>query len=576
MKKLISAASAMAMAASMVGAAVPFATGAADSTKGVELRAYLNKDGSTPSTTITAEQIAAGDVTIPIGVYYKEATNDTRGIRVSFGVSSEDGDASNKYVTFGYDGVDDKGNPTKLAYMPNETYFDANQTVTSADGKEIELNKLVCFAGTLTTNKSGGRFNFTTEYQCNVALNQATQNWKNAWGSFVWTTNVETGYTWTGKTSDAFPCYVFDCVFAKGTPAGTYTIDFIDMAPDPAKPEVLSTMVEGGADGVKVNYTPAAGNLTTKGITITVEGEKQENPTEAPTKAPTEAPTKAPTDKPTSDPGLDIRDDFIIKGDEVTAKPGETVEVCFYVQSGGHKGSTLCLDQSALPAGIKTNMGDLSSDWDTTNYAVSNEPGWTKMGDTLYCQMRDSSQIPQNFIDDNIIVCAEYTLPSDIKPGKYEINFDRFHVVEQGSQADPPIIEFDATVIPAVITVEGEEAPTDAPTDAPTKAPTDAPTEAPTKAPTKAPTEAPTKAPGKPLYGDANDNGIVDIADVVVLNKWLNDSSAYNMTAQGKLNADCCDPTGGTPDANDSLAIIQSLIHLNNGKALPWTAADLK
>ena len=45
MKKLISAAASLAMAASMVSSAVPFITGAADASKGFELRAYVDKNG---------------------------------------------------------------------------------------------------------------------------------------------------------------------------------------------------------------------------------------------------------------------------------------------------------------------------------------------------------------------------------------------------------------------------------------------------------------------------------------------------------------------------------------------------
>ena len=220
---------------------------------------------------------------------------------------------------------------------------------------------------------------------------------------------------------------------------------------------------------------------------ITVEGETP-TPTDPtptptdPTPTPTDPtptptdPTPTPTDPtPTKDPST-VKDDFVVTGDKVTAKPGETVEVNFHVNSGGHKGATLCIDQSALPAGIKTNMGDFSSGttWDPTNYAVGNEPGWTKLGDTLYCEMRDGAENPQKFTDDEIVIWAEYTLPADIKPGEYKIDFDRFHVVEQGSEKHPPIIEFDAKVIPAVITVEGETpTPTDpTPTDpTPTKDP---------------------------------------------------------------------------------------------------------
>ena len=84
-----------------------------------------------------------------------------------------------------------------------------------------------------------------------------------------------------------------------------------------------------------------------------------------------------------------------------------------------------------------------------------------------------------------------------------------------------------------------------------------------------------TKAPGDVVYGDTNCDGKVNIADVVVLNKWLNDAASYDMKPQGKINADCCDAKGGEGlDANDSDAIIKSIVHLV--KALPCTAADLK
>ena len=58
MKKLISAAASLAMAASMVGSAVPFATGAADASKTLEIRAFEDTAGKAVSTTITADAIS--------------------------------------------------------------------------------------------------------------------------------------------------------------------------------------------------------------------------------------------------------------------------------------------------------------------------------------------------------------------------------------------------------------------------------------------------------------------------------------------------------------------------------------
>nr|5N5P_B Chain B, Putative cellulosomal scaffoldin protein [Ruminococcus flavefaciens FD-1]5N5P_D Chain D, Putative cellulosomal scaffoldin protein [Ruminococcus flavefaciens FD-1] len=76
----------------------------------------------------------------------------------------------------------------------------------------------------------------------------------------------------------------------------------------------------------------------------------------------------------------------------------------------------------------------------------------------------------------------------------------------------------------------------------------------------------------KPVWGDVNCDGDVNVADVVLLNKWLNNNADYAMTDQGKVNADCFNPqdaNGGAVDASkvdltktDSDAIIKSVVHL--------------
>ncbi|MBR6259606.1 MAG: S-layer homology domain-containing protein [Oscillospiraceae bacterium] len=58
------------------------------------------------------------------------------------------------------------------------------------------------------------------------------------------------------------------------------------------------------------------------------------------------------------------------------------------------------------------------------------------------------------------------------------------------------------------------------------------------------------------LCGDANCDGKVDMADVVVLRKWLNDASAYNMKNDGKINADVINlKDEAVLDENDALVI---------------------
>ena len=706
MKKFISAASAMAMVASLVGSAIPFAAVAAEASKTVELRPYVNKDGSAVSTTISAADIAAGDVTIPVGLYYVEKTNDTKSIRTSFGISSKDGDASNKYVTFG-------PNP----YIPGSTeYFTSEQKVTTPDG-DFDFALIPGWEGALEKGRTEVNFYPLGSYTCMLDTKQDSQNFKNAWGSFVWAQPTEGGgaYEWTGAASDDFPCYVFDVNFAKGTPAGTYTIDFINMVPDEKYPNVYSTMIESNQAGLV--YAAAKDNLVCKSLTITIEGEGgSTTPSVTTTKPNTTKPT---TTKPVDDGSTDVQGDFVVTGSELKYKKGDEYKdayIDFKVQSGGHKGSTLVFEVDALPAGIKYSMTEKK------NLAIPGKPTWGLNGQTYNCECRDANQDPQSFVDGEIVCTLTLDIPSDIAAGEYDINLSRFHVVEQGSQKGGEIVEFDAKVVPGKVIIEGDGStdptkpgdsgsedvmkdfvvsgskleynlgdeykdayidftvqsgghkgstlvfevdalpagikysmtekknlaipgkPTwglngqtyncecrdanqdpqsfvdgeivctltlDIPSDIaageydinlsrfhvveqgsqkggeivefdatvePGKVIIKGSGEEPkvtttTKDDDEDKTTTTTAPVGDVLYGDTNCDGKVNIADVVVLNKWLNDNSAYDLKAQGKINADCCDAKAGTPDENDSKAIIQSLVHLVN---LPCKAADLK
>ncbi|MCM1528380.1 MAG: hypothetical protein NC093_00090 [Alistipes sp.] len=568
MKKLISAASALAMAASMVGAAVPFATGAADASKALELRVFANPDGTTPSTTISAEEIAAGDVTIPVGVYYVENTADSKGVTAMWTVSSEDGDATNKYVTFN-------------GYAPGSEYFSTPQTFTV--DKEYKTNRIPGFAGKLTSGKAG--VTFTSQGLGNYTAVDSQETWNlpnNAYGSVVWTKPSTGDYTWTGTTSDAFPMYVFDVTFKKGTPAGTYSIDFLNEL-KAGSTEIWSSMIEG-----TTTFTKNAGNLDLTGLEIKIEGDSQQKPTEAETKAPTQAETKAPT-QPGTSAGNDedawrndpYNGDFIIAGEVVRYdeeferhedyKPGDTVTVEFVLKDSlGKEATTLAAipktDDAFNAAGLKLVMED------AIDYTSPDLATWTLTGETYYCYRFDpNTKDPKPFNDGEAIISFNVELPADLAPGDYVVDLERFSVFEQTQ----PKVAFRTTPQPAaVIHIDGDVEPTQAETKAPTQAET--------KAPTATPTTKPTTAPGTPLYGDANDDKEVNIADVVVLNKWLNDNKSYDLTAQGKLNADCCDPKAGEDiNQNDSDAIIMSIVHLvkdadGNAKALPYTAADLK
>ncbi|MCR4644145.1 MAG: carbohydrate-binding protein [Oscillospiraceae bacterium] len=117
------------------------------------------------------------------------------------------------------------------------------------------------------------------------------------------------------------------------------------------------------------------------------------------------------------------------------------------------------------------------------------------------------------------------------------------------------------TIAPTEPTEEPTE-PTDAPTE-PTEEPTDAPTE-PTEEPTDAPTE-PTSATSEPdepyseICGDVNCDGVVNILDVICLNKNL--MTGDPIPAQGRINADA-NASGGNPDEADALTILKFVVEI--------------
>ena len=133
MKKFISAAATLAMAASMAVSAVPFTTGAADASKTLEIRAFDNA-----STTIDT---TSADVTVPVGLYIVEGTNDCQTISSKFTVHSKDGDAS--AVKF-------------EAVAPGKS-VGAEKSVT-IDGESYTTDALYNFAGEATVARGKVKF----------------------------------------------------------------------------------------------------------------------------------------------------------------------------------------------------------------------------------------------------------------------------------------------------------------------------------------------------------------------------------------------------------------------------------
>lgn len=546
MKKLISAAASLAMAASMVSSAVPFMTGAADS-KGLELRTYLDADGKEVSSEISADAISAGDVTIPVGLFLTEGANDSQTISAQWTVKSSDGDASNTYVTF-------------KKHKVGSDYFKEAKDVTLADGSKGKTTSLIGFAGKIVNDDEDGDYFSSSVAGQEFALgSSASANTPNAFASLAYTGPTSGSYKWSGSKSDDYPVYVVDVIFAKGTPAGTYTIDFCDYAPDADYPDNLSNMIETAGG----KLTSKSG-LTLKSLDITVGGASAG--TTVSTTADTTQTTTTQTAGTTTPSDSEIDDKFIITPADVEAAPGQTVRVAINCENGSNRKAAQFVAQvidANLPIkGATATMEKVKCS------AVEGGCEYKLIGDTWYCDTLDSGE-PQEINTSKAVATFDITIPADAEPGEYEWKLDRFHVVESGYDG----IEFDAVLKTGKITVIGDGTSTTSETATTT---TSEATTTATETTTTASAGQTTVTPGTKLYGDTNCDGKVNIADVVVLNKYLNDASSYDMKAQGKINADCCDAKDGEGlDANDSDAIIKSIVHLVD-ISKGCTAADLK
>jgi len=576
MKKLFSAATSLIMAASAVASTVvPFATGAADAKKSFELRAF---EGA--STTISADAINAGAVTVPVGVYYVESSADLQSLNFQLTVNGKTAGTDASGVKFEMIQAGGKVNSTAKEYKTVDGTFTTDILINFAS--QVSFDDFV----EETVATAGGQVG------ASVAESNTDAGATNAYAGYAWTPPTG-GYKWAGTTSDEYPVVVLNVTFPKGTAQGTYSVEFLDYAYDKEHPDNMSCMVESGS----TKYTTKNSNLGLKNIDIVIgEGSSDVVTTTTTTQAPTVVTTTTtdggsvtPTPSTNPEPAhaeesqFTPVDDFIIdlnnggQGytftiDELKAK--NTFNISAIVSDmGDHKSAKLIAKPGAAPANITITPR-------TTNYAYNNAV-WELNGDTYYCNTMNSDGDADVIGSEKPIMAFSAAVDVDaIKPGTYTFTFARFDVAEDGTGQK----EISPLVIPAVITITDGTEPVETTTTEPSVVTTTTTTAAPAVQTTTTTTATPasqgttttvTAAPvGDVLYGDANDNKVVNIADVVVLNKWLNNNADYAITAQGKINADCCDPKDGAEiNASDSDAIIRSIVHRIT---LPTDSATLK
>ncbi|MBP0972466.1 MAG: hypothetical protein J5851_01010 [Oscillospiraceae bacterium] len=379
------------------------------------------------------------------------------------------------------------------------------------------------------------------------------------------------------KKSDQYPLTQFDVNLDAAIADGTYTVDFLESYTHPEY-------------GVKPgNWINVDGKNTiqikdTKGITIKIGGgetptDATEKPTDKPTEA-TEKPTEA-TEKPTDAPseGKDISSikDWTWVVDDSVYNPETDKTATIKVLSAGADPGIFGYDFNILVDGKKLNDAGFKivsiKQGDAYNFTTF-QPN-VKNGHVGATETNKEITADYKATAGTTIVTYTVQVPKDAAPGtKFKLTIDEASCGNYNKESLAP------ATMGGTLTIAGGEDTTD-PTEE-TKAPTEATEE--TKAPTeetKAPTEE-TKtppAPGSYLYGDVNEDGKVELVDVVKLNRYLTGLDA-TITATATVNANCfraagesdADTTANNLDGKDSMEILKALIGLVKTADLPTKA----
>ena len=167
---------------------------------------------------------------------------------------------------------------------------------------------------------------------------------------------------------------------------------------------------------------------------------------------------------------------------------------------------------------------------------------------------------PSVIRSDDALMIVSVSVPENTPAGDYKISITDAKIFKGNRSAT-----WNTEILNGTITVEGDTPATTTTTSSATTTKTSTTSSSTTssKTTTSTTTTSTTTVSGTPNYGDTNCDGKVNVADVVLLNKWLADNKSYNLTAQGALNADCFNPKAGKDITSaDSDAIIKSIVHL--------------
>ena len=536
MKKLISAVTSLCMAASMVCTVVPATVGAADASKGLSIKTYdiQNPDAASGKSeiTINKKDIPAGGYTIPSAVYYSEDTNNSTGSLLA-SITTDSKDIQFKM----YD-------PSKDAYTSENKSYKLGDV-------EFTTNKYISFGGYCKSARDG--YKAAGLYQMACESSQTAAKTDNYFIGCSWMNNGK-DYAWAGAKSDSYPLYAFDTIIPQNIAAGTYKVMFCDYNTDATgKNDNPCPMVESAG----TRYTKKEGNLKLSELTIKVtDGNTDATTTTKPavttttTTIKTPNPTTTTTVKPVGDADITFEFvDFKTGKSSGTYKPGDTIEVDVNIKAGGKPVSATDVQFKANGLEV-TEIGESAGAFD----GVSVNSNLKELRASYPSLNGDTPMVPE---DGKSAFMLTVKVPADAKDGDvYTLGFDSQCKIFK----DNTSFNYKTDFTPLTITIGDGVTTTTTTTTVTTTTVTTTVKPDPTTSTTT--TTTPDPQPGKTIkvtmWGDANCDGKVNVADVVAIRNMTADMDAFLADAgfafdkaQGRVNADVVDPQDITGAACD-------------------------
>ena len=309
-----------------------------------------------------------------------------------------------------------------------------------------------------------------------------------------------------------------------------------------------STYTIGFADQCKVFKDSTNFNYKTSfaPATITVGGGSGDVVTEAPKPTTTTTTTTTPKDTTPVVQDGDIQFTFADnKGNtSVNAKAGDEITVVANVKADGKPVSAMDVQFAASKGLTITTIGGKSTALDGSAVSTNIDEYRANFTST------DDAGEPIVPADGKAAFTLKVKVPADAKDSTYTIGFaDQCKVFKDSTN-----FNYKTSFAPLTIVV-GETVVTDTTTKETTTTTTTSTTTTskPVSTTTTTTTTAPKTNDGKKVWGDANEDGDVNVCDVVLVLTYISDSSIDYFTEQGKINADVAGSEGITSEDSETL-----------------------